>query len=184
VVEKLRESLHAGGLQQRQIAARLKVSKQFLSAVVSGKKRCPDELKRRLEKYLARHTKPSPGCTARPVENPQFELVPVQVKKGSATLRKADLDYYDRGLCVIPIRSWEVSRKPFVKWAQFQNARPTRRQVIDWWTDAGIAVILGPVSNLLCADVDGEQAHRILLDLLGEIPLVPTCKSGSDDPYR
>ncbi|MEI8376792.1 MAG: bifunctional DNA primase/polymerase, partial [Planctomycetota bacterium] len=187
VVERLRELLHSDGLQQQRVAAQLKVSKQYMSTVLNGKKRCSDKLKLKIEKFLARHTKPSPSRTARPVEKPQFELVDVQVKEGSTAMQKAALDYYDRGMCVIPIRSWEVSRRPYVKWKQYQAKRPTRQQVIDWWTgwpDAGIAVILGPVSNLLCVDADGEQAHRILLELVGEIPLTPTCKSGSADPFR
>ncbi len=187
VVDRLRETLLASGLQQQQLATQLKVSKQYLNAVLCGKKRCSGDLKKRIEKHLAHTTKPSHDCDTEPVDKPQFELLEVHVKKGSSTLRKAAVDYYDRGLCVIPIRSWEVSRKPFVKWAQFQEERPTRQQVVEWWTqwpDAGIAVILGSVSNLLCADVDGEQAHRILLDLLGEIPLAPTVKSGGADPFR
>ena len=187
VVERLREYLCSSGLQQRQVASRLKVSKQYLSAVLGGKKRCSDKLKQQIEKYLDRHTNAAQKNATQPGEEPPFKFVNTQVKKGSTTLRKAALNYYDRGLCVIPIRSWEVSRRPFVRWTAFQKQRPTRQQVIDWWTkwpDAGIAVILGPVCNLFCVDVDGENAHRILIDLLGRIPLAPTVKSGSEDPFR
>ena len=186
-VKNLREAIHAGELLQQQVAARLNVSKQYLSAVLKGKKRCSAELKKRIAKCLATHTKSSPDSATGPVAKPEFELAKTHVTKGSATMQRAALRYHDRGLCVIPIRSWEVSRRPYVKWKQYQTTRPTRQQVIDWWTkwpDAGIAAILGPVSGLLCVDVDGENAYRILLDLVEEIPVAPTCKSGGADPFR
>ena len=187
IIEKLREVLHAQQLQQQQVAAKLKVSKQFLSAVLNGRKHSSQVLLERITEFVAGRTKPAEKHGESPLEPPKFKLVNVQVTKGSPTLRKAALDYYDHGLAVIPIRSWEVSRKPFVKWKQYQAERPTRQQVIDWWTqwpDAGIAAILGSVSNLLCLDVDGENACWILLDLLGKVPLAPTAKSGGTDPFR
>ncbi len=144
-------------------------------------------LRRRIKKFLVGRGVNGNRKANLAIEPPKFELVHIHVKQGSSALRDAALDYLTRGWSVVPIRSWEEHRKPFIKWRRFQTTRPTREQVRDWWTtwpDAGIAVALGPVSDLLCVDVDGENAHRILLDLLGEIPEAPTVKSGGSDPFR
>jgi transcriptional regulator with XRE-family HTH domain len=187
VLERLREILRSERLQQQQIAAQFGIKKQYLSAVLKGKKRCSDKVRIQIEEFIADHVTTPDNGKVSPLEPLKFDLLDVQVKAGSSTLGDAALHYHDQGLCVIPIRSWEVSRKPFVKWTQFQTERPTRLQVKKWWTtwpDAGIAVVLGSVSNLFCVDCDGENAYRILMDLLGKIPLAPTVKSGGADPFR
>ena len=65
--------------------------------------------------------------------------------------------------------------------------RPTRQQVIDWWTewpDAGIAVILGPVSNLLFADVRRRTCLPDSPRPRWRIPAHRPVKSGGVDDFR
>src|SRR6516165_8277235 len=52
------------------------------------------------------------------------------------------------------------------------------------WPDAGLAVVLGPVSDLFVLDVDGPEAHAALLKQLGAEPHVPKAISGSQKPHR
>ena len=95
------------------------------------------------------------------------------------------LDYYQRGFCIVPQLPGE--KHPAIKWKPFQESRPELQQVEDWyaqWPNAGIAVILGPVSNLFAIDVDGPEAHEALLTKLGSEPVAPKVLSGSGKPHR
>ena len=94
-------------------------------------------------------------------------------------------DYVDRGWSIVPQRPGQ--KQPCVKWKPFQSERPSVNQQLLWfrrWRDAGPAVVLGPVSNLVVIDVDGEDAHKELVRRLGEVPAAPTVLSGSGKPYR
>lgn len=78
-------------------------------------------------------------------------------------------------------------KNPLVLWKKFQESPPDRASVEDWWTrwpDAGICLILGPVSRVVAVDVDSLDAGKVLFDLIGGEPL--TCKtlSGSSKPGK
>jgi hypothetical protein len=98
----------------------------------------------------------------------------------------AALDYHHRGFCPIPQRPRE--KRPCVRWKRFQVERPTVADLEYWFgtrfPDAGIALILGPVSGLFVIDVDGPDAHRALVARLGSVPDAPTALSGSLEPHR
>ena len=86
---------------------------------------------------------------------------------------------------IVPQLSGE--KQPRVKWKPYQCERPGVCQVFDWfnqWSDAGPAVVLGPVSDLFVVDVDGKEAHDELIRRLGKVPKAPTVLSGSGKPYR
>lgn len=90
-----------------------------------------------------------------------------------------------RRLAVVPMTP--RTKKPYVRWKGFQTTPPTDQQVRDWWAqwpDAGIGLVLGPVSRVLAIDVDGPEAHAELLRHLGHEPLAPKMWSGSGKPYR
>ena len=79
------------------------------------------------------------------------------------------------------------AKMPLVKWKPFQERRPTENELRSWfesWPNAGLAVVLGQVSDLLVIDVDGEEAHDALLARLGQIPCAPMAVSGSGKPFR
>jgi predicted transcriptional regulator len=186
VMDNLREVMAEKGIQQQQVARELGVTRQSISKMLKLN-RCSVTLKQRIEEFIDRITKQAAASDRKPIQPPEFELVKVRIKKGSPAMLDKALSYLDKGWSVIPIRSWQKSKEPCVKWKPYQDELPSREKVIEWWTkwpDAGIAVVLGPVSNLLCVDVDGEIPYRILLDVIGEIPMAPTVKSGSDDPFR
>lgn len=48
----------------------------------------------------------------------------------------------------------------------------------------GMGVVLGPVSGLFVIDVDGPEAHAVLIDRLGSEPRAPKSLSGSRQPHR
>jgi hypothetical protein len=95
------------------------------------------------------------------------------------------LEYLDRGFSVIPI--CPESKIPPIQWKKYQNCKPTAEELRNWWRewpDAGVAVVLGPVSGLFVIDVDGTEGHEVFLKYLGEIPTAPKVLSGSRQPNR
>lgn len=93
--------------------------------------------------------------------------------------------YYGLGFSVIPQIPGE--KKPPIRWKEFQDRRPTVEELSYFFCefpDAGLAVVLGPVSNLFVVDVDGADAYEALLKYLGELPRAPTVMSGSGEPFR
>jgi hypothetical protein len=73
------------------------------------------------------------------------------------TTRANALAAYDAGLCPIPIRS-DGSKKPVVSWKQYQDERPTRTQVEEWFgPHQAVAVICGAVSGgLVMVEMEGQ----------------------------
>jgi hypothetical protein len=96
------------------------------------------------------------------------------------------LGYAAKGFSVVPQATGE--KKPCVKWKQFQVEPPSIADLRYWFLrrfpDAGIAIVLGPVSGLFIVDVDGPDAHRALVARLGALPEAPTVCSGSGSPCK
>lgn len=69
------------------------------------------------------------------------------------------LEYHNKGLCIIPIR--DGTKKPAVKWQQYQKDRPTEAKLAEWFGNGkytNLAVVCGAVSgNLAVLDLDSEQ---------------------------
>ena len=89
-------------------------------------------------------------------------------------------NYTRLGFSVVP--QLPGAKHPCVKWKPFQERRPTEEELSEWfrrWPNAGLAVVLGPVSNLFAIDVDGPEAHEALTARLGREPWAPKVLSGS-----
>jgi hypothetical protein len=66
-----------------------------------------------------------------------------------ATIQAAALAYYDAGASVIPVAT-DATKRPVVDtWTPYQSQRPTRQQIIDWFSlnSRAIGVISGAVSG-------------------------------------
>jgi len=75
------------------------------------------------------------------------------------TMLNAALEYLDRGWSVIPTRP--DTKRPRVKWREFQDRQPTEEEVTQWWTnnpDDGIALVTGAISGLVVVDCDNDAA--------------------------
>lgn len=96
------------------------------------------------------------------------------------------LRYHRLGWSIVPQRTGE--KVPAIRWKPYQTVRPSVGELGDWFVnrypDAGMAVVLGPVSQLLVIDVDGKEAHEELVRRLGGLPEAPLAMSGSGDPDR
>jgi hypothetical protein len=93
--------------------------------------------------------------------------------------------YCSLGLSIIPTKPGMKSA--LIPWKEFQEHCPPTELVCEWftqWPNAGIAVVLGAVSNLFAIDIDAHEAHQTLTDRLAGIPVAPTVISGSRQPFR
>jgi RecA-family ATPase len=96
----------------------------------------------------------------------------------------AALDYLAKGWSVIPIcphdhqkvdgdhekRCKSPGKAPLWPWQNYQEKPPTEGHVKFFWTknpNANVGIVMGPVSNLIGVDVDGEEGAKLLHDLCG-----------------
>ena len=89
------------------------------------------------------------------------------------------LDYYDRGLCIIPVTPRD--KFPACKWEQYFYNRPSRDEIIAWWTDNpeyNIGLITGKVSKIVVVDVEVEGVKNVD-KILEDMPTRIISKSGS-----
>lgn len=83
------------------------------------------------------------------------------------------LKYIDLGWSIIPIA--EKSKYPLKghSWKKYQTQKPTKEEVINWWTNnptANIALVTGPVSNIIAIDIDSYEGQEHLKSLCGYLP--------------
>lgn len=84
------------------------------------------------------------------------------------------LEYLDRGWSIIPIRP--ETKRPAIKWIEYQDRLPTEEEVERWWTnhpDHDIAIVTGHLSGLVIVDCDNEEsriaAHEAGMDSLIQV---------------
>lgn len=180
------------GISQRALAGGIEADPSFLNKILAGKKRWPASLLERATTWIAAQpepevgqTRPSPEVFGEQVSaRPLLPLLTAAQQDDGSMLELA-LAYRARGWSVVP--QDPGAKQPCVKWKPFQERRPTGEELTDWftrWPQAGLTVVLGPVSGLLVVDVDGAEAHETLLERLGGEPVAPRVRSGSDDPNR
>lgn len=90
------------------------------------------------------------------------------------------LEYLDRGWVVIPIRP--DSKRPAIKWQEYQNRHPTEDEVIKWWTDwpdYQIAIVTGALSGVVVVDCDNEDALHAAFDAGMRSPVRVKTKRGT-----
>jgi hypothetical protein len=95
------------------------------------------------------------------------------------------LSYLALGFSIVP--QLPGGKHPCIRWKPYQSRHPTPQELRTWfsrWPQAGIAAILGPISGLFGIDVDGPEAHTVLMDHLGCEPMAPKVLSGSGKPDR
>jgi len=95
--------------------------------------------------------------------------------------------FIERGISVVPIApgtkrpgEWSAEHgwRGMRDWTKYATRLPTEHELAIWetWPDAGIGVVLGPLSNLVCLDKDYEFKGQDALDAI--IPYSPVAKKG------
>lgn len=108
--------------------------------------------------------------------------------RGLSPVADCVAEYVEQGFVCLPQICGK--KKPVVRWKEFQERHPTTREYLEWFypsiwhSDVGIAVVLGPVSNLAVVDIDSKAAFCEFKRRLEAVPKTATVLSGSDDPYR
>ena len=90
---------------------------------------------------------------------------------------KAALEYHDMGYSVIPVLS---TKKPLIKWKEYQNKQTTKEEIISWWTQnptAMIGLITGCNTGLFVIDCDTEEAYHHVQEYIPESMVLPVAKS-------
>jgi hypothetical protein len=160
------------GVTVQALANGMGIDASFLAKVISGKRPWPTQRLRKAKLYVASIDK-TKVCRPSKKEPTEPNLA-------------VALDYLRTGWSVVP--QLAGAKQPCIKWKKYQLTLPTRSELIAWfreWPDAGLAVVLGPVSNLYVIDVDGVDAHAALMNQLGrKSPRAPKALSGSRAPGR
>ena len=71
------------------------------------------------------------------------------------------MEYLERGWSIIPIRP--ETKRPAIKWTEYQTRQPTEEEVERWWTqwpEHDIALVTGELSGILVVDCDNETAKQ------------------------
>ena len=165
--------MKAKGISRRTLATGIGMDQSFLNKVMVGKKPWPAGLLERTQTWVGRQEVPKPDLRLAPL--PQ----------GSLSCRDWAMAYLQRGWSIVP--QMPGSKTPRIKWKKYQEELPAESDSAGWfdqWPDAGLALVLGPVSDVLVIDVDGPEAHAVLLERLGSEPVAPKAISGSHEPHR
>jgi hypothetical protein len=165
-------ALAAKGVSQRALAAGVGVDPSFVGKALNGRKPWPAALLARARDWVDRQ--PGPGEAADAAEG-----------RGDSDVLAEALRCRRRGWSVVPI--CRGAKRPPVRWKAYQDRLPTEDELRDWfgrWPDAGLALVLGPVSGVLVIDVDGPEAYAALVGRLGREPVAPKALSGSREPDR
>ncbi len=101
------------------------------------------------------------------------------------TLESAAKRYKTLGFSTIPLqgaRNPQQPKLPLIKWARFQHAPPTDRDIADWFAgqdDLGIGIVCGRVSRLLVLDIDDALVASEFRRLHPDLANTFTVKSGT-----
>lgn len=97
----------------------------------------------------------------------------------NATLEDQALEYLDRGFSIIPIRP--DTKRPMVKWLEYQDRAPTPDEVSEWFRirpDAQIAIVTGELSGVVIVDCDNEAALQHAINCGMRSPITVKTKRG------
>jgi hypothetical protein len=101
------------------------------------------------------------------------------------SLLDAALEYLDRGWCVIPIRP--ETKRPPIKWLEYQRRLPTEEEITRWWTDwpeCDVAIVTGAISGHVVVDCDNEDALHAAYDAGMRSPVRVRTKRGTHLYFR
>jgi len=87
---------------------------------------------------------------------------------------------------VIPVRD-DGSKKPLIKWAQWQKERADEKQLKAWWgrwPKANIGIVTGAISNLTVVDIDSEEGRNEIEAITPDNLITPTASTPNGGEHR
>lgn len=114
----------------------------------------------------------------------KFMIPPIGKNVNDELIARA-LEYYDRGILVLPARR-DKKAPALGSWKKYQTSKPTREETLQLFTEASkeyagnlnIGAMLGPFSNACVMDFDSEAAVRWGVEN-GFFGIGPTVETGS-----
>ncbi|PKN11184.1 MAG: hypothetical protein CVU70_00065 [Deltaproteobacteria bacterium HGW-Deltaproteobacteria-5] len=97
-------------------------------------------------------------------------------KKNQLTLEWAEY-YLAQGFSVIPLLPKE--KKPAIQWKKYQKRRPTKDELVEWFSDGenNIGIVTGKISGIAVVDLDSDAALEFAnQNAFAETPTVRTGK--------
>lgn len=101
----------------------------------------------------------------------------------AASIEEVALRCLSRGWSIVPIKA--RTKRPLVRWLPYQERRPEVEEVRNWfqrWSDAGLGIVTGTVSNLVVLDIDvghgGDDSLRELEQRHGPLPVTVEAITG------
>lgn len=105
------------------------------------------------------------------------------------------LTYQQHGWAVIPMHNTNghactckdgvsctnQGKHPRIRWKEFQEERPTEKQLREWWgrwPNANLSIITGKVSGIIVLDVDGPEGEATLREGKYHLPPTITARTG------
>ena len=167
-------------LSGRHLAQGLKRDHSFVAKALKGARPWPRGLLKKAEAWVAEQRE-SQRSTHRDKEKSRRQTG----QEPAGSLLQVALGLLVQGWSVVP--QLPGAKRPCVKWKPFQERLPTEEEWTRWarkWPNAGLALVLGPVSGIFVIDADGKDAHKVLIERLGREPKTPKVLSGSGDPHR
>ena len=70
------------------------------------------------------------------------------------------LEYLKKNKSIIPLKK---DKRPFFEWREFQERRPTEKEVREWWAkypEANIGIVTGKISGITVVDVDVQHGGK------------------------
>jgi len=83
------------------------------------------------------------------------------------------IKYLNLGFSIIPVGQ---DKKPLIQWKEFQNRKPTEKEVTEWFSNfniTGIGIVTGKISGLIVLDAEKGADFTGL-----KIPTTPTVNTG------
>lgn len=194
---RVSEALDRHNFKKKDLAQGIGRDYSLVCKILNGKRRCDEQFIREAMEWIERQIEieqqehdSEEGTLDGNDDDDESPHYPDVVRSETdfpsrAPTLQAAIDYRRRGWSIVP--QAPTAKKPRVKWKLYQEQLPTEDEVWSWytkWPDSGVAVVLGPTSDLFVVDVDGPEAHEILIDRLGSHPMAPKVLSGSGKPCR
>ena len=94
------------------------------------------------------------------------------------TLLQQALEYRNKhNFSVIPVGK---TKKPIIKWEEFQKRIATEEEIKKWWSDypdANIGIVTGIISGIAVIDIDTDEGKEAIQDYIPDSLITPTVET-------
>lgn len=92
--------------------------------------------------------------------------------------------YHRMGICIIPLKVGD--KKSRIKWKEFQDRKPTLKEIEMWWSqnpDDNIGIVTGKINNLTIIDTDTPEAKTKIEKYIPDSLMTPIVSTPNGTHY-